>query len=97
MTLNWINDQPWDFYNALIDANDPVLEALDAALNEIEAAPDSPRARQRKLAAVISPPPLWLVDVRHSTRDLQILWQEDDHGEPMLLWIGDARFPRFGR
>ncbi|SIA23433.1 hypothetical protein [Mycobacteroides abscessus] len=96
MALNWINDQPWNFYNALVDASDPVLEALDAALTVIETAPESAQARPRAIASIISPPPLWLVDVQHSTRELQILWQEDEDGEPMLLWIGDVRFPRFG-
>jgi hypothetical protein len=92
--LNWINDQPRQFYDGLVAAGDPVLSALDAVLDIIEDVPESAAARPRAIAAPVSPPPLWLVDVRHRSRDLQILWQEDDHGEPMPLWIGDARFPR---
>ncbi|HET9875831.1 MAG TPA: hypothetical protein VFQ37_08695 [Mycobacterium sp.] len=94
MALNWINDQPAQFYDQLAATQAPVLAALDVALGIIENAPHSPQPRPRCISAVISPPPLWLVDVRHDSGDLQILWQEDDRGEPMLIWIGPARFPR---
>jgi hypothetical protein len=92
--LNWTNDQPRDFYDALADRADPALRALDDALDVIEDGPESAAARPRSISAAVAGVPLWLVDVRHSSRDLQILWQEDDHGEPMLVWIGEARFPR---
>lgn len=94
MALNWINDQPSRFYDQLAATHAPALPALDAALDIIETMPNSRQARPRCIRAVISPPPLWLVDVRHDSGDLQILWQEDDRGEPMLIWIGPARFPR---
>jgi hypothetical protein len=94
VALNWINEQTAQFYDQLVAANDPALPALDDALDIIETQPSSPEARPRCIAAVISPPPLWLVDVRHDSGDMQILWQEDDQGEPMLIWIGAARFPR---
>jgi hypothetical protein len=94
VALNWINEQPAHFYDQLVSAHDPALSALDAALDIIETQPSAREARPRSIAAVISPPPLWLVDVRHESGDLQILWQEDDQGEPMLIWIGAARFPR---
>jgi hypothetical protein len=94
MALNWVNDQPRDFYDSLLAARDPVLSALDAALDIIEDHPDSAAARPRSISAAVAPATLWLVDVRHTSRDRQILWQQDDNGEPMPIWIGEARFPR---
>ena len=93
MPLNWINDQPRLFYSDLVDSNDPIVPALDGVLDIIENTPSSAASRPRSIAAGVSPPPVWLVDVRHGTRDLQLLWQEDDHGDPMPLWIGESRFP----
>lgn len=92
--LNWTNDQPRDFYDTLVARADPALRALDDALDVIEDGPESAAARPRSISAAVAGVTLWLVDVRHSSRDLQILWQEDDHGQPMLVWIGEARFPR---
>lgn len=94
VALNWINDQPRDFYDALVQNRDPALPTLDDALDVIEDHPESAAARPRSISAAVAHATLWLVDVRHTSRDLQILWQEDDHGEPMLVWIGEARFPR---
>lgn len=94
MALNWVNDQPRDFYEELAAIGDPALSALDAALDVIEDHPESAAARPRSISAAITPTTLWLVDVRHTSRDLQVLWREDDQGEPMLIWIGEARFPR---
>ncbi len=94
MALNWVNDQPRDFYETLVATGDPALPALDAALDVIEDHPESAAARPRSISAAVAPATLWLVDVRHASRDLQMLWQEDDKGEPMLVWIGEAQFPR---
>lgn len=94
MALNWTSDQPWEFYNRLVAADDPALPALDDALDIIENACMSPAARPRSIEAMIAPPPVWLVDVRHHSGDLQILWQEDQQGSPALLSIGPARFPK---
>jgi hypothetical protein len=54
-----------------VAAHNPVLPALKAALDIIEFRRSSPEARPRCIAAVIAPPPLWLVDVRHESGDLQ--------------------------
>ncbi len=94
MPLNWVNDRPRDFYDRLVATDDPAIPALDAALDVIEDHPESAAARPRSISAAVAPTTLWLVDVRHLSRDLQILWQEDDQGEPMLVWIGETRFPR---
>lgn len=94
VALNWTNDQPRDFYDALVENGDPALPALDDALDVIEDRPESAAARPRSISAAVAGVTLWLVDVRHVSRDLQILWQEDDGGEPMLVWIGEARFSR---
>lgn len=94
MPLNWTNDQPRDFYDALVDRDDPALGALDDVLDVIENGPESAAARPRSISAAVAGVTLWLVDVHHPSRDLQILWRDDDHGDPMLVWIGEARFPR---
>jgi hypothetical protein len=51
VALNWINEQPAQFYDQLVAANDPALPALDAALDIIETQPNSPEARPRHLTA----------------------------------------------
>lgn len=94
VALNWTNDQPRDFYDSLVDNDDPALAALDEVLDVIESRPESAAARPRSISAAVAGVTLWLVDVRHVSRDLQILWRDDDQGEPMLVWIGEARFPR---
>jgi hypothetical protein len=45
MALNWVNDQPRDFYNALTATDDPALPAVDAALDVIEDHPESVAGR----------------------------------------------------
>jgi len=92
VALNWANDQPRNFYDQLHASGDPAFPALKSALDDIEANPGSAAARHRSFEAVIAPPPVWLVHVRHPSGDLQILWQEDPQGDPAPLWIGAARF-----
>lgn len=90
MTAVEFDPQPWDTYGALEHAGkSDLLEAVDDALDRLEADPGSRDCRRRSFGEG-----RWGITVRDRSDDLLIIWERDQDREDLVhvRYLGEDPF-----
>lgn len=71
--------------DALWSRNERLADAVEEALDWIEADPVDVRARRRSFTNG-----MWVIAVRAGGEDWTIVWEEETHGEPVVRLIAET-------
>jgi len=81
----FLDPVPAGALDTLWNRNDRVADAVEEALDWIEAEPPDPRATRRRFSNGI-----WVVTVHAAGEDWTILWEEPDPGRPVVRHIAET-------